>query len=119
MNEKEMLLKAAYDAVTGCALMNGRTKATTAEVAGKALTMIDYEAAQAVDDNGEVKDYFVVIFKEMPDKYYGAGKALGGIIENIEAAGLHDALKIHGLLIQLTEGRTKRGRSYTTVKMLE
>lgn len=119
MNEKEKLIKAAYDAVTGCTLMNGRTKATTAEVAGKALTLNDYEAAQAVDDNGEVKDYYVVTFKEIPDKYYGAGKALGGIIENIEAAGLHDALKTFGLFIQLTEGRTKKGRSFTTVKILE
>lgn len=119
MTNKEMLLKTARESITGCALMNGRTKATTAEVVGKALTLRDYEHAQAVDDNGEIKDYFVVIFDELQSKFYGAGKALGGICEDIEAAGLHGALNEHGLLIELNEGRTKKGRSFTTVKILE
>lgn len=101
-------------------LMSGREKVSTQEIAGKALTLRDFEQVTYTDEHtGEVKNYFVVIFDELPGKFYAAGKALSDMCDALEAGGLHSALIENGVLISLELGKTRKGRQFTAVNILE
>lgn len=72
----------ANKATTLCDLMVGREKLETEEVQGKEWTIVAFDFAPKFDrntgapvmlDNGEQDVFGVVVFSEMPDRYYSVG----------------------------------------------
>ncbi len=100
--------------VSGSKLMENREKVTTDDVIGVELTMRDFEML-----NGDGGKFPVIIFDEMPDKFYMGGKVLSEICNGIDANGMHDALVAEGLRIVLAVKLTKAHKPCVTVKVLD
>lgn len=103
----------------GSPLMNGRTKVNTADVLGIPLTMRDFDFAEFTDEAGETKAYPVIVFDELPDKYYCGGKQFTDICNGIKANGFIDALRADGLRVMLTARRTRRGQTFIAVNVVD
>lgn len=104
---------------SGSPLMNGRTKVQTPDVLGIPLTVRDFDFVEFKDEAGEDKTYPVIIFDEMPDKYYCGGKQFTDICKGIEANGLKTMLNDEGLRVMLTSKRTKRGQTFVSVSVVD
>lgn len=98
----------------GSRLMEGREKVSTDDVVGVELTMRDFE--MLTGDNGV---YPVIIFDEMPDKFYMGGKILSEICTGIDANGLHESLIKEGLRVVLTVKLTKKHKPCVNVQVLD
>lgn len=114
-------LKAFVSGLTtgGSPLMNGRTKISTPDVLGTPLTMRDFDFAEFTDEAGETKTYPVIIFDELPDRYYCGGKQFTDICNGIKANGFTDVLRAEGLKIMLTSRRTRRGQTFIAVNVVD
>lgn len=108
------LTEFAKGMVGGCRLMENREKVNTEDVVGVELTMRDFE--MLTGDNGK---FPVIIFDEMPDKFYMGGKVLSEICNGIDANGLHDSLVKEGLHVVLTVKLTKKNKPCVNVKVLD
>lgn len=108
------LTEFAKGMVGGCRLMENREKVNTDDVVGVELTMRDFE--MLTGDNGK---FPVIIFDEMPDKFYMGGKVLSEICNGIDANGLHESLVAEGLRIVLTVKLTKAHKPCVSVKVLD
>lgn len=104
---------------TGSPLMNGRTKVTTPEIVGQPLTMRDFDFNEFTDEAGESKTYPVIIFDEIPNRFYCGGKQFTDICRGLEANGLKDMLNADGLRIVVTMKRTKRGQQFAAVSVID
>ena len=102
-------------------LMTDRTQLTTEDIAGKILTVVDFDI---IAING--KQYAIVIFKEHPDRYYNGGMVLTKIVLNwiddfdgdiiAAATALANA---GGVQFKFNVGKTKDGkRNLTTVEVV-
>lgn len=100
---------------SGSRLMQGREKVVTDDVVGIALTMRDFEMLTGNDG----KKFPVIIFDEMPEKYYTGGKVLTEICEGIENGGFHDELAQDGLKIMLGVKLTKAHKPCVIVTVLD
>ena len=102
-------------------IMTGRTQLTTDDIAGKTLTVVDFDIA-AMDG----KQYAIVVFKERPDSYYNAGMVLSKIVLNWvndfdgDITGAATALaKAGGVAFKFNVGKTKDGkRNLTTPEVV-
>ena len=102
-------------------LMLGREQLTTEDIAGKVLTVSNFDI---IAING--KEYAIVIFKEYPDNYYNGGMVLTKIVLNwiddfdgdIVAASTALA-NAGGVQFKFNVGKTKDGkRNLTTVEVM-
>lgn len=100
--------------VSGSKLMENREKVTTDDVVGLELTMRDFEMLNS--ENGK---FPVIIFDELPDKFYMGGKVLGEICTGIDANGLHESLVAEGLHIMLSVKLTKAHKPCVVVRVLD
>ena len=102
-------------------LMICREQLTTEDIAGKVLTVSNFDI---IAMNG--KQYAIVIFKEYPDRYYNGGMVLTKIVLNwlddfdgdiiAAAAALESA---GGVQFKFNVGKTKDGkRNLTTVEVV-
>ena len=98
----------------GSRLMQGREKLSTEDVLGIELTLRDYEILGT-----DERSFPVVIFDEIPDKYYCGGKVLNEICRGIDANGLRPELLADGLRIMLGRKLTKEHRMCVIVKVLD
>ena len=113
--------ESAIKEITLSDLMVGREQLTTEDIAGKVLTVSDFDIA---DMNGN--HYAVVIFKEYPDRYYNAGMILTKICMNWiddfdgDITATSEALKQSGgVALKFVVGKTKDGkRNLTTVEVV-
>ena len=102
-------------------LMLGREQLTTDDIAGKVLTVKNFDI---IAMGG--KQYAIVIFKEYPDCYYNGGIVLTKIVLNwiddfdgdiIAAAAALE--KAGGVAFKFNTGKTKDGkRNLTTVEVV-
>lgn len=95
--------------------LSNRSQITTDQIVDKKLTVIDYSIANTV--NGECA---IVLFSEMPDNFYFAGKVLTGIIKEIDADEFDKReLRKNGMQIKLYTTENKdHSRTYTGVEIL-
>ena len=102
-------------------LMVGREQLTTEDIAGKVLTVSNFDI---IATNG--KQYALVIFKEHPDRYYNGGMVLTKIVLNWiddfdgDIAATSEALaNSGGVQFRFTAGKTKDGkRNLTSVEVI-
>lgn len=102
-------------------LMNDRIQLTTDDIAGRVLTVVNFDI---IATNG--KQYAIVIFKEFPDNYYNGGMVLTKIVVNWvndfdgDITGASTALaKAGGVQFKFNTGKTKDGkRNLTTVEVV-
>ena len=119
MANKYTLANIAREAAGGSRLMQGREKIATEDIINETLTLRDCDKVSAIDADGTVSEYYVVVFDEYPDNYYSGGQQLTKICTAIEANGLINELNANGLKIELTRKKTAAGRRFTAVAIKE
>lgn len=115
------------------AIMLGREKIATEAIINRELTIIGFDFAPKFDekgnpivnpDTGEVDTFGVLVFKEMPDKYYCVGTVFTKVCHAwaapfTSAKEASEALAAEGgVRVKFTPGRTKRGNNLTNVEIL-
>lgn len=108
------LLERAQELNKRLAIMEGRQKGENIEIAGKVITLCDFEFLS--DEKGE--EYAVYIVKELDDLFFFAGMALTEHLKTLNAEGYKDAIKSEGLPIRLTQEKSKKGRTYYAVEFV-
>lgn len=115
------------------AIMVGRDKVSTEDVINRELTIIGFDFAPKFDergnpivnpDTGEADTFGVLVFEEMPDKYYCVGTVFTKVchawaapFESVKEAS--DALAAEGgVKVKFTPGKTKKGNNLTSVEIL-
>lgn len=113
-------------------IMCGREKLETSEVINKELTIIGFDFAPKFDQNGErvvldtgeIDTFGVVIFAEIPDRYYCVGTVFTKVCKAWAApfaspAEASEALAAEGgVKVRFTESKTKRNQNLTAVEIL-
>lgn len=114
-------------------IMVGKEKIDTDDIINKELTIIGFDFAPKFDkegnvivdqSTGEVDNFGVVVFKEIPDKYYCVGavftkvcKAWAAPFDSPEQAS--EALSAEGgVRVKFTPSKTKKGNNLTAVEIL-
>lgn len=125
--------KVAQENTLLSAIMVGRDKLETEEVLDKELTIVQFDFAPKFDKTGnpvvdektgEVDTFGVVVFKEMPEKYYCVGavftkvcRAWAAPFESAQDAS--EALMSEGgVKVKFTSSKTKKGNNLTAVEIL-
>lgn len=125
--------KVAQENTLLSAIMVGREKLETEEVINKELTIVEFDFAPKFDQTGnpvvdektgEVDTFGVVVFKEMPEKYYCVGavftkvcRAWAAPFESAKDAS--EALTAEGgVKVKFTPSKTKKGNNLTAVEIL-
>lgn len=123
----------AQDNTSLCPLMSGRVKLSTEEILGKEMTIVAFDFAPKFDKNGEAivddstgeTDVFgVVVFAEMPHRYYCVGtvftkvcKAWANGYDSPQEASA-DLEKEGGVKVRFRQSKTKKGNNLTAVDIL-
>lgn len=125
--------KVAQENTLLSAIMVGRDKLETEEVLDKELTIVQFDFAPKFDKTGnpvvdektgEADTFGVVVFKEMPEKYYCVGavftkvcRAWAAPFESVQDAS--EALTAEGgVKVKFTSSKTKKGNNLTAVEIL-
>lgn len=91
--------------------LTGRTQVKKEELLEKKLTIIDYSCY-----NGKSGRTAIVIFKELPDKFYFASKILTELLDSVTENNKKDELVKDGMNIILHETPNKdNSRRYISV----
>lgn len=124
----------AQESTALCKLMQGREKLETSDVIGKELTVIAFDFAPKFDQNGNPvaipetgeQDVFgVLVFAEMPEKYYSVGTVFtkvckawsagfGGDTDEASAALAESG----GVRVRFSNSKTKKGNNLTAVEII-
>ena len=94
--------------------LEGREQIKTKDLLDIRVTVEDYSLIKGA--HGKTA---IVVFKEMPNGFYFAGKALTGILSEIETAGKHEDLKKEGMKIILYTSKRRNGEDFAAVKEWE
>lgn len=124
--------KVAQENTLLSAIMAGREKLETEEVLNKELTIIAFDFAPKFDqqgnvvtnEGGEVDTFGVVVFAEMPDRYYCVGSVFTKVC-HAWAAGFDSPSEASqalaaegGVRVKFTASKTKKGNNLTAVDIL-
>lgn len=127
---KELAQKATLQSM----IMADREPLKTSDVVNKELTIIgfgfadkrDQDTGELITDmDGNVLQYGIVIFKELPNKYYSVGTVFTKVCETWaaeyggdEEVASAELEKEGGVRVMFSEGKTKRSRNVVNVKIL-
>ena len=115
------------------AIMVGKEKLETEQIINKELTIIAFDFAPKFDQSGnriidpntgEVDEFGVVVFKEIPDHYYCVGAVFTKVCKAWasafnSAAEASEALAAEGgVRVKFTPSKTKKGNNLTAVEIL-
>lgn len=125
--------KAAQEATLLAPIMVGRDKLETKDVLNQEFTIIAFDFAPKFDERGkrivdpetnEVDTFGVVVFAEMPDKYYCVGtiftkvcRAWASEFDSPEEASQVLASE-GGVKVKFSEGKTKKGNNLVNVEIV-
>lgn len=121
----------AQQATSLCPLMSGKEKLSTDDVVNKTLTIVAFDFAPkfnkdgtpVVDpETGEADTFGVVVFKEMPDRYYSVGVVFtkvcrmwaAGFDGDAEAAS-QSLAESGGVQVKFAMSKTKAGNNLVNV----
>lgn len=118
----------ARKATSNSWVLEGRTKVTQEDVIRNhkdGITVTAFDIMKGKDKQGNPSEYAVIAFKEEPDKAFFAGSVLTGICkewldgyESSEAASA-DLADDGGVRIKLSTQKSKEGRTYTAVEVID
>ncbi len=118
--ETRSLRNVAQEVLTLSPLMTGREKVSTKEIVGQVLTIVAFDFVNATDG----KQYPILNFAELPDKFYSGGTLLNKICSawveemgSIEAAN-EELEGIMGVQVRISETRTRTGNNLVSVEVL-
>lgn len=125
--------KSAQESTLLSPIMVGRDKLETEDILEQELTIIAFDFAPKFDDKGkpiidestgEADTFGVIVFSEMPDKYYCVGTVFTKVCHTWAAAftsaeEASEALEAEGgVRVKFTSGKTKKGNNLTQVEIL-
>lgn len=125
--------QAAQESTLLSPIMVGRDKLETDDVINRELTIIGFDFAPKFDEEGrvivdestgEVDTFGVIVFAEMPNKYYCVGTVFTKVCKTWEAAFSNakeasDALAAEGgVKVRFSPSKTKKGKNLTAVEIL-
>lgn len=95
----------------------GRKKIDTEEILGQKLTIVDFDLMEYHDTTkNEEVHFYIVVFEELPDRFYCAGTQLSDICEEIEALLSETGeTAFEPFQITLEDTKTKAGNNFTKV----
>ena len=125
MKSSSRFASIAKEATTLCEIMQGKTKVDTDELLDQEITITAFDFIELKDKSGEMKKFAVICYAEDPEAFFFAGtvltkiceawaKEFEGSAEDASAAIAEDG----GVVIKMTKGKTKNGRSITNVEVL-
>lgn len=123
----------AQEATLLSPVMAGREKLKTEEVVDQEFTIIEFGFAPKIDEEGntiydpetgEIDTFGVVVFSEMPDRYYSVGKIFTNVchmwaapFDSAEEASAALAAE-GGVRVKFTSSKTKKGKNLVAVQIL-
>lgn len=123
-----MFTNLARKATTLSPIIEGKTKISVAEIIDKypdGITLTNFDIISGTDQNGESTTYPVFTFSEDDTRFGFGGSVLKNIINAWLAAfdgdveGCSKALASNGgVKMKFAQGRTKAGRSITTIDVI-
>lgn len=133
MEKKFSFKQAAQEVTLLSPIMMNREKLDTDDVINRELTIIAFDFAPKFDKDGnpiidqstgEVDTFGVVVFEEMPDKYYCVGSVFTKVCHAWaapfeSAAEASEALESEGgVKVRFRPSKTKKGNNLTAVEIL-
>lgn len=114
----------AIQNLSASAIMVGREQVKTEEVVGKPLTIVGFDFA-TITDAGEEKVFPVVVFEELPGKYYNGGSLMMKLCKAwAESCGgdpetaSFELSREGGVQVMFRETRTKTGNNLVCIDIL-
>lgn len=116
-----------------CALMAGREKLSTEEVIEQELTIIGFDFAPKFDKDGsplvdestgEAETFGVVVFQELPGKYYSVGTVFTKVCKAWECGydspeeASKDLEEQGGVKVIFRNSKTKKGNNLVSVDIV-
>lgn len=118
----------ATEAVVDSFIRNGREKVlldTLAKAYPNGLTMIAGDITHAIDKNGNIKEYSLVVFAEEKDKFVNGGASFTKIIKSFVGEFDGDAEKMSaeleasgGVKVKVDTKRLDNGNNFTVVTVI-
>lgn len=118
----------ATEAVVDSFIRNGREKVlldTLAKPYPNGLTMIAGDITHAIDKNGNIKEYSLVVFAEEKDKFVNGGASFTKIIKSFVGEFDGDAEKMSaeleasgGVKVKVDTKRLDNGNNFTVVTVI-
>lgn len=134
MNENFNFKKSAQEETLLSPVMVGRDKLDTDDIIDRELTIVEFGFAPKFDQTGnrivdettgEIESFGVVVFAEMPDKYYCVGTVFSKVCRAWAAGFDNDPAKASaalaqegGVRVRFTPSKTKKGNNLTAVEIL-
>lgn len=122
------LRKAAMSVISLSELCNERTKIETEALIGTTQTISAYELVHHTFKGKDVC-YPIIVFDEMPDRYYAGGKLLTNMLIALANEGVKDEVwdsvdGIHEVLdcaikVKFDSGKTNDGNSLTLIEIVD
>lgn len=119
---------AATEAVVDSFIRNGREKAklnTLAKAYPNGLTVIAGDITHAIDENGNIKEFSLVVFAEEKDKYVNGGASFTKIIKSFLSSFDGDAEKMSaeleasgGVKVKVEKKELDNGNNFTVVTVI-
>lgn len=113
-------------------LYEGRKQLETEEIIGEVLTIDEFSKAFITED-GMIKEYGVLTFKEQPGYFYNTGLSFSNIIDawiagfGDESVDIYDRIEMSNeayresgdeIRVKFSETKTKGGNNFTKVEIL-
>lgn len=118
----------ATEAVVDSFIRNGREKVlldTLAKAYPNGLTMVAGDITHAIDKNGNIKEYSLVVFAEEKDKFVNGGASFTKIIKSFVGEFDGDAEKMSaeleasgGVKVKVDTKRLDNGNNFTVVTVI-
>lgn len=118
----------ATEAVVDSFIRNGREKVlldTLAKAYPNGLTMIAGDITHAIDKNGNIKEYSLVVFAEEKNKFVNGGASFTKIIKSFVGEFDGDAEKMSaeleasgGVKVKVDTKRLDNGNNFTVVTVI-
>lgn len=119
---------AATEAVVDSFIRNGREKAkldTLAKAYPNGLTVVAGDITHAIEKDGSIKEYALVVFAEEKDKYVNGGASFTKIIKSFLSSFDGDAEKMSaeleasgGVKVKVDTKRLDNGNNFTVVTVI-
>ena len=104
-------------------LTEGREKGKIEDLIALIPTGVTIVAADVLEDKKENRSYTILLFKEDPDRFYFGGAVVTDFIEKLIAEyptkEEFDGDLAEGLPVKFEKKRSKNGRSYVAIEILD
>ena len=104
-------------------LTEGREKGKIEDLIALIPGGVTIIAADVLEDKKEQRNYTILLFKEDPDRFYFGGSVVTDFIENLiaeyDTKEEFDADLAEGLAVKFEKRRSKNGRTYVGISVVD